>query len=85
MEIPVVSSPSNMLLWIGAAPLHLGNMDAWTLTAPHEGILKTSAGRINPYATTNITSGLIFYIASISEDEKLSGQIIFNFFSSANL
>ena len=51
----------------------MGKRDACTLTDPQLGIVKISFGKIKPYATTTITSGLIFLIFSISKLENDSG------------
>src|SRR5262245_31313464 len=56
---PVMVSSAIIARAIGAAPRYLGSSDACTLMHPIGGILRTSAGKICPNATTTITSGAI--------------------------
>ena len=52
-------SPAIIERSIGAAPLHLGKIEAWILRQPKRGNSKTSFGKIIPYADTMIISGAI--------------------------
>ena len=63
-----ISSPFIIAHCIGAEPLYLGSKDECTFTHPYFGISSITFGNILPYATTAITSGLRFFISSITSE-----------------
>src|SRR5712692_632128 len=54
---PVVSSPSRMARWTGAAPRSLGSREKCRFNEATRAKPSTAAGRISPYATTASASG----------------------------
>lgn len=51
---------------MGAAPRQRGSSEAWTLTAPSGATSSTSSGRMQPKATTQMTSGAAWRTASMA-------------------
>jgi hypothetical protein len=47
-EMPVSLSPAWIARWIGAAPRHRGNKDAWPFKQPNRGMAKIVAGNNSP-------------------------------------